>query len=139
MAEELRPGPDRYLVNIVPILSQGFFLDQQLTIQGIHALNENSLKEGAIFERRKANRNIVVAYFIKSKFPDVTRFTNKIFARGISLYWYDFKLDKSARENKFIKEYFKSLSWIGKIEVVLMVLYHVLIKRNMQSQSPHFR
>ena len=129
MAEELKLGPDRYLVNIAPIISPGYFLDRKLATQGIHGSNVNSLKEGRVFDRKRATRHVVVAYFIRLNFPQFKRFSNKIFARGISYDCYGFTVDRILRENKFFQKYLEILSWREKAEIWLIVFCRILVRQ----------
>lgn len=121
MTENLKRGADRYLVAIAPALSPGFYLDRQLTIQKIHGNNGNTLQEGEKFNRRRAYKALIVAYFMKREVPQFYKITDRIFARGLGLYW---KIGYQSREEKeLIDKYFSSSNFLSKIKIYLMALY----------------
>ncbi len=131
MTESLTRGADRYLVVIAIALSQGFFLDKKLAVQGIHEDNGNTLKMGKIFAQRRAYKNIVVAYFMHLKLPEFVRYTNKIFARGISIY-----LKNRVMNNEginYINYYLSNVSWLDKIKISMMTFYYLFSFSNMIS------
>ena len=123
MTESLKIGPDRYLVVIAIALSQGFFLDNKLAVQGIHEDNCNTLKMGKIFAQRRAYVDIVVAYFMHLKLPEFVRYTNKIFARGISIYLKNRVINNE--EINYIKCYLSNTSWLDKVKISMMTSYYL--------------
>ncbi len=128
MNESLEMGADRYLVLMAIALSQGFFLDKKLTVQGIHNDNDNTLKQGKIFAQKRAYKDIVVAYFMHLKLPDFVRYTNKIFARGISIYLKNRVINNE--EINYIKCYLFNTSWLDKIKISMMTSYYLFSSSN---------
>ena len=121
MTENLKRGADRYLVAIAPALSPGFYLDRQLTIQKIHGNNGNTLQEGEKFNRRRAYKALTVAYFMRRELPQFYKMTDRMFARGLALYW---KLKYQHREEKeLIDNYLSSSNLLSKIKIYLIALY----------------
>ncbi len=131
MTESLTRGADRYLVVIAIALSQGFFLDKKLAVQGIHEDNGNTLKMGKIFAQRRAYKNIVVAYFMQLKLPEFIKYTNRIFARGISIYLKNGVINNEGIN--YIKCYLSNASWLDKIKISMMTFYYLFSFSNMIS------
>lgn len=131
MTESLRRGADRYLVTIAVALSQGFFLDNKLAVQGIHEDNGNTLKMGKIFATRRAYKHIVVAYFMQLKLPESIKYTNKIFAKGLSIYLKNRVIKHEGIE--YAKYYLSKASWLNKIKISMMIFYYLFSFSNMIS------
>ena len=131
MTESLRRGADRYLVVIAIALSQGFFLDKKLAVQGIHEDNGNTLKMGKIFAQRRAYKNIVVAYFMHLNLPEFVAYTNRIFARGISIYLKNRVINREGI--KYINYYLSNASLPNKTKILLMSFYYLFKFSNMIS------
>ena len=122
MPEILKQAADRYLTYSSLFLSPGFFLNRELTIQGIHSTNDGTLKQGQKFRRRKARNQIVVAYLLRSKFPKLVKFTNRLFARGSSYYLFNEVEEPEAK--KFIDDYHQSVTLLSRLTISLMAIYH---------------
>jgi glycosyltransferase involved in cell wall biosynthesis len=123
MPEMLKRGADRYLVAAAPARDQGFFLERELTIQGIHGNNGNTLRSGKIFQQRRAYKAIVIAYFMQKKFPELTKFTNRMLARGIGIYWQIGKVDRESQQ--YIDDYFKDITIGEKIFIIAIAIYQL--------------
>ncbi len=122
MPEILKQAADRYLTYSSIFLSPGFFLNQELTIQGIHGSNDGTLQQGQKFKQKKARNQIVAAYLLRSKFPELNKFTNRLFARGFSYYWFNEAVETGIKE--FINNYQKTITLSEKIKIRLMAIYH---------------
>ena len=125
LLEQIMPIPeafwvsaDRYLRYAALALSQGFFLDQELTLQGIHSNNLTTLKED---KQRQKIRAIVTAYFLRKNFPYLSKFTNQMFARGLSAYW--LSKVKELEYKELIKSYLSTASLREKLEIGLIAVY----------------
>lgn len=121
MPEAFKRGADRYVVAISPALSKGFYLDDKLTIQGIHQNNGNTLQEGAKFAQRRAYKALAVAYFMKAQYPEFHKTTDRIFARGLGLYW-NIECQRS-EEQDFIEKYLKTSKFLAKVKIYSMAYY----------------
>ncbi len=122
MPEILRQAADRYLTYGTLFLSPGFFLNQELTIQGIHNTNDGTLRQGQKFRQRKARNQLVAAYLLQLKFPELVKFTNRLFARGFS--YYLFSGIEELEEKKLIDDYYKSATLSAKLTIILIATYH---------------
>ncbi|MDJ0746962.1 MAG: glycosyltransferase [Xenococcaceae cyanobacterium MO_167.B27] len=122
MPEILKQAADRYLTYSSIFLSAGFFLNQQLTIQGIHNTNDGTLRQGQKFKQRKARNQLAAAYWLRSKFPELAKLTNRLFARGFSYYLFNRVEETEARE--LIDEYYKAATLSEKLTITLIAVYH---------------
>ncbi len=130
MPETLKQAADRYLTYSSIFLSPGFFLNQELTIQGIHNSNDGTLREGQKFKQRKARNQLAAAYLLRSKFPELVKLTNRLFARGFSYYWLQGIKEKEGRE--LISNYYQTVTLIDKLTISLMALYNGRIWKKVQ-------
>lgn len=124
MPEDFKRGADRYVVAIAPALSQGFYLKDQLTIQVIHQNNGNTLQQGEKFARRRAYKALAVAYYMRIKLPEFYKTTDRIFARGLGLYW-KARYQRS-KEKELITKYLALNKLPEKVKIYSMAIYHNL-------------
>jgi glycosyltransferase involved in cell wall biosynthesis len=111
---------DHYLKVTALALSKGFFLDEQLACLRIHNNNIYTLKGDK--EQLKARILILTAYWLQYDWPFLTKFGNKLLAKGISIYW---KCgDVEAEYVEKIKSYLSAVSSKDKIEIGLRVIYY---------------
>lgn len=122
MPEILKQAADRYLTYSSLFLSPGFFLNQELTLQGIHNSNDGTFQKGDKFREKKARNQVVAAYLLRSKFPQLTKFTHRLFARGFSYFLFNEITEKKAKE--FINDYQKTITLVEKIKITLMAVYY---------------
>ncbi len=122
MPEILKQAADRYLTYSSITLSSGFFLNEQLTIQGIHDSNDGTFQQGQKFRQKKARNQVVAAFFLKEKFPKLHKFCDRLFARGLSYYLFN-KIDKTDTKD-FIDKYQNLVTIPKKIKILLMAIYH---------------
>ena len=122
MPEILKQAADRYLTYSSIFLSTGFFLNQQLTIQGIHNSNDGTFQQGQKFRQKKARNQIVAAYLLRAKFPELNRFTHRLLARGLS--YYLFKTITEVEAKKMLEKYQQSVTLPEKLKIALMAVYH---------------
>ncbi|MEM9092296.1 MAG: glycosyltransferase [Cyanobacteria bacterium P01_F01_bin.53] len=74
---------DRYLRVAAVGLAPGYFLNDHLTVQGIHDSNASTLRP----ERPSIpERQVVVAYMLRTRFPVLAPYANRLFARGLNTY-----------------------------------------------------
>jgi glycosyltransferase involved in cell wall biosynthesis len=122
MSETLKQAADRYLTYSSIFLSVGFFINQELTIQGIHHSNDGTLQQGERFRQHKARNQLLAAYLLRSKFSELAKFTNRLFARGFSYYWLNGIEESEGR--KLIDNYYKTVSLSERLTIILMAIYH---------------
>lgn len=113
---------DHYLKFMASALSKGYFLNQQLSLQRLHSNNAYTQRQGK--DQLKAQILILTAQAMRHKLPQTARFTNKIFARGISTYWRINTLEVEAKSA--IQNYLNSSSPIERIEIQSRAFYRYI-------------
>lgn len=119
---EASTAADRYVKLSAIVLSKGFFLDEQLTLQQIHG--SNAFTEMASKKQFGAREVTVAAYWIRAKFPELATFTNNYFASGLGTYW-----RTGGVEDKYkavVKNYLSTVSPLERFEINLRAFYHCL-------------
>lgn len=120
MPECIRITSDDYLKYAAFALSPGYALVEELALQTIHDNNAYTLKQDK--DELRAKINIITAYLLRKKIPSIAKFTNNIFALGLSIYR---KIGTQERETLLLVDsYFSQLKIIEKIEINLRSLYY---------------
>ena len=122
MPEVIKITSDHYLKFMSSALSKGFFLDHQLAIQKVHGDNAFTLRSDK--QQLGARILILTAYWMRLKLPVVAKFTNKVFAAGVGIYWLNGGIEKEYRE--VVKTYLSSVSPLEKLEINLRAIYYYL-------------
>ncbi|MCA1991986.1 MAG: glycosyltransferase [Coleofasciculus sp. S288] len=110
---------DHYLKFTALALSKGFFLNQKLALQRLH--NTNAYTQRTDKQQLKARILMFTAYAMRMKFPSLTKFTNKIFARGMSTYWRDGNGAVDLKD--VLHKYLTSVSPFEKFEIQSRAFY----------------
>jgi glycosyltransferase involved in cell wall biosynthesis len=113
---------DQYLKVTALALSKGFFLDEQLAILRIHG--NNTFTFSNTNKQLNAKILIVTAYWLRSKWPFLAKFGNKLFARGIGTSWKVGGIEAEYIEK--VKSYISAVSPLERIEIGLRALYYRL-------------
>ncbi len=122
MAKTLKTAADRYTKLMALALSKGFFLDEELTIQKIHGDNAYTAMSGK--QKLRARGFTFSAYWMKANLPEFTKFTNKVFAKGLGIYWRNGGVE--AEYTEVINNYLSNASLLERFEIGLRALYHRL-------------
>lgn len=112
---------DRYVCEIAIALSTGFFLEKELTVQGIHDRNYCTFRKEKEQQKILAENAIATAYNMRLNFPDLVRFTNRMFARGLSYYWKAGGVETKYTE--VMKNYLLMVPLWEKLEIGLIAVY----------------
>ncbi len=124
-------GADGYPMKAAPVLSPGFMIEQPLTMMRVHDDN-NSTGRGD--RPQLQTKNIVNAYFLRTKFPQLAKICNRMFAIGLSAYW-KYKVIYIRygvpyhNHQELIENYFAALTWREKGEILLRAIYYSLRKK----------
>jgi hypothetical protein len=116
---------DAFLRHSGVAAAPGYYLNEQLTLQGIHGSNPTS---SIYYTPKLDGKEMMAAYFTKRKFPEASRFADRVFSRGLSRYW-KAEIAQSARPNqreafqKVIQLYLSECSLISKLRIFLMATY----------------
>ncbi|GAB4533127.1 MAG: hypothetical protein Tsb0014_18190 [Pleurocapsa sp.] len=111
---------DRYIRYAAIALDRGYFLNEELTWQCIHGNNAATLRQDL---DNNNSREIIAAYCLRLKFPELAKFTNRMFARGLSFYW---KNPNPTEYESIISQYFSSVSLPEKVIIFLIAIYRSL-------------
>lgn len=120
-AESISIG-DHYLKFTASALSKGFYLDEELVLQKVHSCNAYTKSNNKY--KFKSKIFVLTAYWMHVKFPMLTKFTNKLFALGLGIYWRIGDIDTEYRE--VVRKYLSSVSLAERLEINLRVFYHYL-------------
>lgn len=112
---------DHYLKVTALALSKGFFLDEQLAVLRVHDNNRYTNRDNSTLE---ANIAITTAYWLRTNWPFLAKFANKLFAKGISIYRKAINVDADC--TKKIKMYLSNVSSLERIEIGLRAFYYSL-------------
>ncbi|VEP16066.1 Glucosyl transferase [Hyella patelloides LEGE 07179] len=119
-------GADGYPMKAAPVLSPGFMFEQALTIMRVHGDNNSTYRQD---RPQLQTKNILTAYFLRAKFPQLAKVCNRMFAKGLSAYW-KYKVIyvrygvPYQGHRKSIADYFTLLSLLEKIEIILRAIYY---------------
>lgn len=127
MNESIRVTSDKYIKFTAIALSKGFFVNKPLSIQKIHGKNLYSLQNN---KQLKNKTNLITAYAMREKFPQLVRFANNIFAKALVSCFDSEHEDRECKE--LIKSYSASLSKIEKLEIKLQSLFLSFYQKNNQ-------
>jgi glycosyltransferase involved in cell wall biosynthesis len=110
---------DNYIKFAAVSLKQGFYLNRPLSIMSIHGNNLYTNRKNLILI---AKLDLVTAYWLKKKFPDLKRFTNRLFRTGLANYWRCHQVNKNVLV--IIKDYFEITSLLEKTKILLVASFH---------------
>jgi len=102
---------DDYIKYVSLGLSPGYIRMETMAMQRLHGENVSTFRSDK--KKLKAQITILTAYWIKNKFPELSKFSNNLLSLGISIYWW---LDKEEFDNQEVVE--KYLSNLGILEKV---------------------
>ena len=112
---------DSYIKFVALGISKGAALDAKLSIQRIHKDNAFTLRND---KQKAAEIHILLAYWLRKKFPVLTKFANNLFAVGFADYS-QFELTEVTYQ-EMITEYLALLTPIEKLRLKLKILFHSL-------------
>lgn len=112
---------DRYVRMAALGLSPGFYIAQDLTIQGIHGSNVCTMNESRPF---LLERQLVTSYLLRSQFPQLALYTNRMFARGLCAYNRLRPSDRHPEYDLFIQRYRQLCSPVDRLLISLLLSYH---------------
>lgn len=119
----VKTSADRYVRAAAMGLAPGYFLAEELTIQGIHDSNVSTLRKDRPFI---PEREIVAAYLLRTHFPDLSQYANRLFARGLSAYQRTQKTSTviEPEYEGLIQDYWQLCSPLAKLAIAVVSLYH---------------
>lgn len=117
---------DNYLKFTSIALSKGFSLGKDLALQRIHANNAYTSRDDNHKKKLRAKISILTAYWLRRKFPFMAKFTNIIFAIGITLIWKTRSIETGSKE--IMAKYLDSVGPVERININLRAFYYYFKK-----------
>ncbi|NET58566.1 MAG: glycosyltransferase family 2 protein [Symploca sp. SIO2E6] len=122
MPEAKRIGlNDGYLEFTSIALSPGLILEKQLGLYRIHGANAFVRSKD---KRVQARVMLLTAYWMRVKFPFLAKFSNKVFAGGMGMFWRAGGVEPECQE--FAQKYLSSVTPLEKLEINARALYYGL-------------
>jgi hypothetical protein len=116
------PTGEHYLKFMAVALSKGFFLGKVLALHRIHGNNAATLRDDR--QKRKAIKFIFAGYWVRDKFPFLSKFANKLFAVGTALSWQAGSVETENKE--VMKNYLSSISLLERFAINFRAIYYYL-------------
>jgi len=128
MPETIKITSDDYIKYISLGLQPGFILFKELSFQRIHGNNAYTFRADKDKQKLKAKITILSAYWMKFNFPQImSKFSNNIFAVGMSVYWLHGGIQlESVEIVEIVEKYLSSLSFLEKAEIYLRIIYNYM-------------
>ncbi len=120
MSEIIKITSDEYLKYAAFALTPGYVILEQLAWQRIHGNNACTFRTDK--DNLHGEINIITACLLKQKFPFMAKFTNNIFAYGLSLY--EEKSQDNSDITSLINRYYRDLKFSEKLEIKLRNFYY---------------
>jgi glycosyltransferase involved in cell wall biosynthesis len=113
---------DTYLSMAALSLSKGCLYSEPLSFYRLHGSNAYSAPLISKQRETFAKVHIITGYWLRTNYPELAKYTNVFFAKGLSCFWL---LEKAEdRYRKFIKDYFSYLSILKKLSLILRASYY---------------
>ena len=113
---------DTYMSMGCVLYSKGCVIDKKLSLYRLHGSNAYSNMQMDKSRETFAKVHIITGYWLRTNFPDLSRYTNTFFSKGLGCFY--LVENRDARSKKFIQDYFAYLSIPEKILVFLKSLYY---------------
>lgn len=130
MPEAIAITSDNYLKFTSLALTKGVFLNKYLSIQKIHGANAYTLRNNN--QRLRARILILTAYWMRVKFPSLSKFTNGLFIRGIGIYWHTGGVEPEYKH--VVNSYLSSVALLKKIEINAKAFFRCLITESISTR-----
>ena len=112
---------DNYIKFASVALSQGLYLNEALSTQGIHSHNLYTQQSNGKIMNVKVD--MTTAYWLRKNFPNLKHFSNRLFRTSLANYWRCQKLNSGCKQ--LVDNYFSELQIQEKIQVAIVALLHV--------------
>ena len=111
---------DRFLKLAALAQAPGMYLDEPLVDQKIHGKNAFTLQGDKA--RVGAKSLVFTSYWMRTRFPDLRRYANKMFGIGLGTYW---KTGGVEPKYKYVvDDYKKLLTPLERMEILARAFYH---------------
>jgi glycosyltransferase involved in cell wall biosynthesis len=113
---------DFYLDCAALTLSKIIILHKELALYRIHGSNAYAMRND--WQKVKARINLLTSYWMRVKFPSVSKFTNRLFSLSMGMYGRTGGVE--AEEQEFVKAYFSSVTLLEKLKIYSFAFYYYL-------------
>ena len=113
---------DNFLKFSALALEPTVFLDEPLAEQRIHGGNIYTARDDA--ERLRARIRVVTGYWLRRRFPDLRRSSDRLFAVGLGLYWRLGGVEQPYRQ--MVRDYLAESGAVGRLPILLRAAYRRL-------------
>lgn len=121
-SEGTRICADRFVATAALAIASGFYLDRAISYQGIHG--NNGFNFNPKINQKKSRSKLVTAHALRTKFPELERYSNREFASGLCEIWKSDKIEVEYRQ--LIQDYWLTVSPIEKLKMALWIAYRSL-------------
>ncbi|GAP97001.1 glycosyltransferase family 2 protein [Leptolyngbya sp. NIES-2104] len=115
---------DSYLQYASFALSKGIALTAQLHQQRIHGNNSFTLRRDRAKVKLRAKIHLLSAYWLRANFPEIHRYTDKLFSVGLGLSWKTGGIAPNYQE--LPEKYCTSLPLLDRIKIYTRAIYYFL-------------
>ncbi len=115
---------DSYLQYASFALSKGIALTAQLHRQRIHGNNAFTLRRDRAKVQLTARIHLLTAYWLRLNFPEIHRYTDKLFAVGLGLYQRTGGIEPEYLELR--EKYTDGMSWLDRLKIRTRAVYYWL-------------
>ena len=115
---------DTYISMIALSLSKGCLPNRCLSIYRLHGNNAYTNPSIDVQRATFAKVRIVTGYWLRTNSPDLSKYTDVFFSKGLACFWLLKKSEAEDRYRDFIKSYFSYLIIAGKLNILLRALYY---------------
>jgi len=125
---------DNYIKFSALALSPGIILNQRLAIQRIHDRNIYTFRPDTA--KLSAEISLKTGYYLRQKFPEMKKFTNKLFAKGLGMMIREVGLKRTfslPEANRYLKQF---PTWQSLLGVILPRTVFYALKSNIKSYDP---
>lgn len=112
---------DRYVRIAALGLAPGYYIAEDLTVQGIHGNNVSTLNKSHPF---LLERQLITCYLLRTQFPHLALYTNRMFVRGLCAYLCLKASEREPEYEPFIRKYRQLCSPVDRLLIALLRLYH---------------
>jgi len=116
---------DKYLRAVAASLSPGYFEDKPLGILRVHSDNMYTTFSVESLLPRLARLFIRNAYWLQKKWPEIIRYSNRVFGHGIGVFRRIGGIDKEYQ--KLVNEYLTTSSYQDQLEILVYSIYYQYI------------
>jgi glycosyltransferase involved in cell wall biosynthesis len=113
---------DFFLEAAALTLSKIIILDNELALYRIHGSNAYAMRND--WQKVKARINLLTSYWLRVKFPSISKFTNRLFALSMGMYARAGGVE--AEEQEFVKAYFSSVTLLERLKIYTFAFYYYL-------------